>query len=1410
MIKFTRLISQYGFFLLCCGLLIAIFLSAGSASAQVPEETIIPAGDVYGVWTQAGSPYQVEGAIRVPEDSVLTIEPGVTVIFTGNYPMVVEGRLNAVGTSADSIIFTASSSLVGWGGLRCINAHVLTRIEYCRFELGLAQGSFPNNCGGALYIYGSIQAVNHCSFINNRADYNGGAVYMWGAAPEFSYNLFTKNIAQNGQGHAIYMGQYSGLVLNHLTIAGNGSGSGHSLYVATSFNLVMRNSILWDTYRFSFVNGDLDYNDFKGITSTSDSLTAFGDFNFSHDPYFKDLSGGDLRLNLYSPAIDAAEPFSPYSNEPAPNGGRANLGAYGNSSLAGATVPLLSFVADTVKLQLDPVNFGSQKVNVSGSKTVTLHNVGRDILKIYGANLSSDLFVSNYASLVNPDSGFIMIRTDSSLVLTLTFTPNQVQTVNATLSFTDNDNSSDPVVNLTGTGINPYLVLSNTEFDFDRTAVGDTLMLPLTISNTGLNVTGDLVVQNTGYTNSFRIVKPDGVTRVTNQAIPADSSVTDFVLFYPQDKIEYEDSLLITSNAGNQYIYVSGSGSQPVRHSSPDTLDYGVVSLGQSKTENLKIWNTGDVDLIITEVVLSDEVNFTAQFDTAQSHITPNDTLTLPVIFHPTVSGPQIDTLRISTNVFSGSTGFVSFNVYLFATGTSQTNWRIGAVSGNWTAGNSPYYIVGDVQVAAGQTLTIESGVQVLFEGDFLFTVNGTLQAEGSVPHAIVFNTINPSYHWSGISFQSGSSASVLRNCDFINASDSLGGAMRISSAAVTIDSCDFFENSATRGGGLAILSYADPVVTNCNFYDNTAVYGGAIYADWNTKPHISNCSLHDNTATNAGGSAGDGGGAYFAGSNGELHHCRIWGNTAAKRGGGIFLSSNASTILYANEIYGNSAQMGGGLAANWYVKSYIHDERIYQNTASVSGGGVYLQDGSAPLMLRTLIAENIAPTAQAMHSRASTPMINYCTMVGAGGTEEGWLLKSDVGDAAAISNSIFWATAGADSTSGAVYKNSSQMVITYSDIIGDGTYPGLGNQNEDPQFTGIGSILEKYTLSQGSGALHWSENGGEIGAYGGSTTLAWDLTLAMLQNPVQLNSLGFFVTTTVPLLSPPYLYLEQDYPDTVQYSPADSAFMVQISPLIYFLPLEISRLDYPSRATIRLINILEQDSSLVTQFNAARLYGTGSTIGLGGTVTASARGGDGLDIWCIMEEQYSSAKPVDAELTAVGSAYQISATGEFRDGRIEFGLSPELLNGRSEQNCAVSMWNGSAWEILPSYLSSGGTAIWAPIERGGSYRLVWGAASHAVQLPTTLELGQNYPNPFNPETVIGFAMPDAGDVRLEVYDLLGRKVDTLLEGSMNPGAHQVRWDGLNQQGAPVASGIYLYRLQVGSQQLQKKMVLLR
>ena len=86
----------------------------------------------------------------------------------------------------------------------------------------------------------------------------------------------------------------------------------------------------------------------------------------------------------------------------------------------------------------------------------------------------------------------------------------------------------------------------------------------------------------------------------------------------------------------------------------------------------------------------------------------------------------------------------------------------------------------------------------------------------------------------------------------------------------------------------------------------------------------------------------------------------------------------------------------------------------------------------------------------------------------------------------------------------------------------------------------------------------------------------------------------------------------------------------------------------------------------------------------------------------------------------------------------------------------------------------------------------------------------RNYPNPFNPETVISFSLPSPGSVELNVYDVQGKLITTLAEGRMTAGAHQIRWNGRNSLGESMASGIYFYRLNTGSQTVTRKMILLR
>ena len=75
--------------------------------------------------------------------------------------------------------------------------------------------------------------------------------------------------------------------------------------------------------------------------------------------------------------------------------------------------------------------------------------------------------------------------------------------------------------------------------------------------------------------------------------------------------------------------------------------------------------------------------------------------------------------------------------------------------------------------------------------------------------------------------------------------------------------------------------------------------------------------------------------------------------------------------------------------------------------------------------------------------------------------------------------------------------------------------------------------------------------------------------------------------------------------------------------------------------------------------------------------------------------------------------------------------------------------------------------------------------------IPTEFSLGQNYPNPFNPVTKMDISLPLTGDVTLVIYNILGQKVRTIFSGELNYGYHTMQWNGLDDQGLRVSSGVY-------------------
>jgi len=118
---------------------------------------------------------------------------------------------------------------------------------------------------------------------------------------------------------------------------------------------------------------------------------------------------------------------------------------------------------------------------------------------------------------------------------------------------------------------------------------------------------------------------------------------------------------------------------------------------------------------------------------------------------------------------------------------------------------------------------------------------------------------------------------------------------------------------------------------------------------------------------------------------------------------------------------------------------------------------------------------------------------------------------------------------------------------------------------------------------------------------------------------------------------------------------------------------------------------------------------------------------------------------------------------------------------------------NGWGWAIDNVRIQEGATGI-----------------SDENNMPFTFALFQNYPNPFNPTTVIHYQIPEVSLVHLSIYNMLGQKIKTAISENQIAGNHTVQWDGTNERGEAVASGVYIYQLKAGSHIKSKKMMLLK
>jgi hypothetical protein len=187
-----------------------------------------------------------------------------------------------------------------------------------------------------------------------------------------------------------------------------------------------------------------------------------------------------------------------------------------------------------------------------------------------------------------------------------------------------------------------------------------------------------------------------------------------------------------------------------------------------------------------------------------------------------------------------------------------------------------------------------------------------------------------------------------------------------------------------------------------------------------------------------------------------------------------------------------------------------------------------------------------------------------------------------------------------------------------------------------------------------------------------------------------------------------------------------------------------------------------------------------------------------------------SAVDEVDGLMTKLKAKLPLDATGEPVTAAADSMLVKNFAtaNKLSYSSLIASLFN---YSYVAHDMSHGihNTKYTVAVLRA-SMGLVTGVAMDPVPVPKAFALDQNYPNPFNPTTEIHFSLPSASNVKLAVYDVMGRLVRTLVDQHMDAGAHRAMWNGRDNNGQTLSSGVYFYHIQADGFASTKKMVLMK
>ncbi|MBL7995784.1 choice-of-anchor D domain-containing protein, partial [bacterium] len=875
----------------------------------------------------------------------------------------------------------------------------------------------------------------------------------------------------------------------------------------------------------------------------------------------------------------------------------------------------------------------------------------------------------------------------------------------------------------------------------------------------------------------------------------------------------------------NNPLLISLSGTGSTGTLAPLSANFGLVTIGDSAQRVLKLYtNSGAVIVDSLKFDFGTEFRFTSA-NSLPDTVFPGDTLFMGVQYKPVTFATTSDTIR----VFNNSSQSV-FNVRLNGVGNSGT---LVAVP---TSANFGNVLVGD---SALQTLKVyATGANIIVSagsmeagGDF------TIISTSGIPVTLVagVDTLLVNVKFKPSTFGPLSDRLILTNNSLLNpVKVNVTGTGAAGTIAASPFGYDFGNVLVTDSSQQSIKIFAATgrVIVNNISLDNgiqftvsaggfpdTLASGDTLVALIKFKPNVTGI-IRDTLRI---------------GSN-SLPSSLSLGLDGTGQSGG--LSSNVAAYNFGNIKVGNSAQTT--------IKLYSVAGQVIVNTLSLGTSGRYTLSYSASLPAALNAGDTLVATLRFTPTGGGTILdtmyVNNNSVVSVYGIH-----LSGLG----VVNSAPIAFAGKQPGNNVVV-NSRTPTFTWEgrgDVDGDTLRYTLqiSKTSNFSSMIQVSSITDTmFTLSSpldSLGKYYWrvsaNDNHGGITV---SNTLSFNvdavnpgLFVGVLASTIMQNYIEVYVHSDEPLNSLTGIFILRNASNAIVAN--DTLPVTNLSGLLYSVPYRLS-VSGEVTVTITGVDTVGNTTTAVQVYTVTTLLakapialssfdGSVSVSGASGSVDRNGyilvtRVNGEKSLSSALSKAISDANLLPKELLSqaasawiqVGESVKVLSTVDIKKPLSvtlkydQLIISSLLQRYPDFQESKIGMYREDNGQWIYEGGEGNRETVTAKISKLGTLAMFYNPEH--VELPTRIELAQNYPNPFNPSTSIRFGLPDEGKIKLVIYNVLGQKVRELINESREAGFHTAIWNGKNDMGQQVSSGLYIYRLETVRGVQSRKMLLIK